>query len=119
METDSSSLNLSSELLGLSDTEVTKVEMNTVKTEISITVKSTKESVDCRICGRATNGHGLGRHLRLRHLPLLGKRTFIEIKPRRGICQHCKDGPTTTEALDWYKVHSPQIKAYEQHQLFN
>ena len=118
METDSSSLNLSSELLGLSDTEVTKVEMNAAKTEISITVKSTKESVDCRICGRATNGHGLGRHLRLRHLPLLGKRTFIEIKPRRGICRHCKDGPTTTEVLGWYKVHSAQTKAYEQHLLF-
>lgn len=111
-------LKLFSKLLNFPDTEVVDLNENESGTEITLKVKSTKESVDCRICGRATNGHGLGRHLRLRHLPLLGKRTFIEIKPRRGICRHCKDGPTTTEVLDWYKVHSTQTKAYEQHLLF-
>ena len=65
-----------------------------------------------------TRGHGLGRTLRFRHLPLLGKETYIEITPRRGICTDCDDAPTTTERLDWYDRKSKMTKPYEQHLLF-
>ena len=118
MDMDTNPLKLFSKLLNFPGTEVIKISENISGNEITLKVKSTKETVDCRICEQPTNGHGLGRHLTLRHLSLLGKRTFIEIKPRRGICRHCKDGPTTTEVLDWYKVNSKQTKAYEQHLLF-
>jgi transposase len=64
------------------------------------------------------HGHGSGRPLRLRHLPILGKKTYIEITPRRGRCEDCDGGPTTTEQLDWYETNSKMTKPFEQYLLF-
>lgn len=110
------SLNLTPELLGLSDVKVTSV--NAGNREVIIEVKSTRESIACRECGKPTHGHGLGRVLRLRHLPILGKETYIKITPRRGRCEDCDSGPTTTETMDWYEMNSKMTKAFEQHLLF-
>ena len=49
---------------------------------VTLVVKSTLEILSCRICNKPTRGHGLGRPLNLRHVPLLGKETYIEIRPR-------------------------------------
>ncbi len=81
------SLNLTPELLGLSDVKV--ISVNAGNREVIIEVKSTRENVACRECGKPTHGHGSGRPLRLRHLPILGKETYIKITPRRGRCERC------------------------------
>jgi len=85
---------------------------------ITFVVKSIRETILCRECGKPTRSHGLGRPLHLRHLSLLGKETYVEITPRRGRCDHCDGGPTTTEKLDWYKPNSKMTKSFEQHLLF-
>jgi transposase len=57
--------------------------------------------------------------MELRHLPILGYRTFIQLTPKRGICTTCDDGPTTTtQTLDWYDRNARQTKPYESHLLF-
>ena len=105
-------------LLNLSDTQVLSIRESTDGRAITIEVKSTCEHVHCRQCGGPTRGHGLGRPLRLRHLSILGKETYIEITPRRGICEYCDDSTTTTETLEWYNTNSKMTKPYEQHLLF-
>ena len=114
----SGSLSITPELLGLSDIKVTGVRFNLPYSEIIISVASTRISVLCRICNKATKGHGSGRPLRLRHLPILGKETIIEITPRRGKCADCDGSPTTTEVLDWYNVNSKFTKPFEHRMLF-
>lgn len=105
-------------LLNLPDITVTEIRNSPTGREVTIVVKSIRANVDCRLCGKPTRGHGLGRTLRLRHLPILGKETYIEITPRRGLCEYCNDAPTTTEKLDWYEPNSKMTKPFEQHLLF-
>jgi transposase len=105
-------------LLNLSDIAVTEILHSPNGREVTIVVKSIRDNLNCRICGKPTRGHGLGRTLRMRHLPILGKETYIEITPRRGICSDCDDNPTTTERLDWYERNSKMTKPFEQHLLF-
>lgn len=105
-------------LLNFPDTAVTQIIHAANGREITLIVKSTREVLPCRICNKPTHGHGLGRTLRFRHLSLLGKETYIEITPRRGICTDCDENPTTTEQLKWYERNSKMTKPYEQHLLF-
>ena len=116
--TNPDTLALFTTLLNLPDITVTEIRNSQNGKEVIIVVKSSRESVDCRLCGKPTHGHGLGRTLRLRHLSILGKETYIEITPRRGYCEHCDDNPTTTEKLDWYEPNSKMTKPFEQHLLF-
>jgi transposase len=82
-----------------------------------ITVESTQDGTICRNCGRKiTKFNGHGRWIKLRHLPILGHRVYIRIRPKRYECPYC-DGKTTTQTLDWYEPKSPHTKAYEQHLL--
>jgi len=111
-------LSLFTTLLNLSDIEVVDIRFPTNDREVVIAVKSTRDYVACRKCGNPTSGHGLGRPLRLRHLSILGKETYIEITPRRGRCENCDDKPTTTEQLDWYKANGKMTKPFEQYLLF-
>ncbi|MFO1434194.1 MAG: ISL3 family transposase [Candidatus Competibacteraceae bacterium] len=55
----------------------------------------------------------------LRHLSILGKPTYIRIKPKRYQCPYCEDHPTTTQKLSWYDARSPHTKAYETHVLLS
>lgn len=112
------SLPISAEILGLSDVIVEDVKIDLAARKIIIYVRSTKEEILCRQCNRPTTPHGSGRPLQLRHLPILGKETTIEITPRRGRCPYCEGGPTTTQRLDWYDINSKFTKPYEQHLLF-
>ena len=106
------------EALGLSDVEIVKTRTDNDGSFI-ITVKSTKEKTLCRKCGKPTELYGKGQMIRLRHLPILGIKTFIEIRPSRGICKNCDDHPTTTQQLDWYERKSHHTKAYEKHILLS
>jgi len=111
-------LSLFTNLLNLPDVEVTDIRSTPKGRKIVIVVKSTRDHVPCRECGKPTNGHGMGRPLCFRHLPILGKETYIEITPRRGRCDNCDGGPTTTEQLDWYETNAKMTKPFAQHLLF-
>ena len=100
-------------VLGLSDVEVTNVEIDRFN-QFIFTVVSTKSEIFCHCCGKLTQPYGKGRTVRLRHLPILGRKTYIDITPPRGRCPHCDGNPTTTQQADWYGRKSPQTKAYEQ-----
>jgi transposase len=83
--------------------------------EITIRVESTRDWAICHQCGEQIREfHGYGEVLRLRHLPILGRRVLIELRPKRFRCPFCDDHPTTTQQLDWYEVRSPHTKAYDQ-----
>jgi transposase len=105
-------------ILGLSDVEIVTVEIDS-QNQYIFKVKSTKSQTLCRFCGKPTEPYGNGRTLLLRHLPILGRKTFIEISPPRGRCLHCNDNPTTTQPSDWYDRKSPHTKAYEKHILLS
>lgn len=80
-----------------------------------ITVESMRDSATCQHCGRvSTKFHGHGREIELRHLPILGHRVYIRLRPKRYACLHC-DGKTTTQTLDWYEAKSPHTNSYNQH----
>jgi transposase len=87
---------------------------------IIITVKSTIQAGICRKCGKVISKfHGHGDEITLRHLSILGKKTFIRIRPVRYQCLHCKSRPTTTQKLPWYVPRSPHTKAYDEHILLS
>ena len=82
--------------------------------DVVIRVESTLEGTSCRRCGRHIGDfHGHDRPLRLRHLPILDRRVFIEIRPKRYRCPYCQGNPTTTQGCAWYNPNSPHTKAYE------
>ena len=106
------------EILGLSDVNITEVNLRNQR-ELIIKVKSTQEETPCRKCGKICKANGYDRPMEMRHLPILGYKTFIQLTPKRGICSECDDKPvTTTQTLSWYDRHSRQTKPYEQHLLF-
>jgi len=87
-----------------------------------ITVESTQGYAICQHCGRQTTKfHGYNGWVQLRHLPILGHRVYIRLRPKRYICPHCA-GKTTTQELEWYEAKSPHTKAYDRYlivQLIN
>ena len=98
--------------------KIEKVETNKTG-DFIITVKSTVEGTDCHQCGRKiTKTYGHGRVLVLRHLSILGRKTYLRIRPVRYQCPFCQGKPTTTQKLSWYNPRSPHTKAYEKHVLF-
>jgi transposase len=107
--------------LDIPEVEVTGMQVNEHGDYI-IMVESTRGSAICQHCGRQIskfNGHG--REIELRHLPILGRRVYIRIRPKRYECPDCGD-KITTQKLDWYESRSPHTKAYDRHlmlQLIN
>lgn len=95
--------------------DVRIVETDLSEPAITIRVESTRSGTRCRQCGAEIEDfHGYGERLRLRHLPILGRAVFIELRPRRYRCPFCDDHPTTTQQLDWYEARAPHTKAYDQ-----
>jgi transposase len=94
--------------------EVVDVQMNE-RGDYIIRVESKRSSAICQHCGRQiTKFNGHGREIELRHLPILGHRVYIRLRPKRYECPHC-NGKTSTQKLDWYETKSPHTKAYDQH----
>lgn len=103
--------------LDIPDVTIEHVEINT-QGDIIITVRSTLEETKCRKCGRRiTEGHGHDDEITLRHLAILGRKTYIRIRPARYTCRHCHGKPTTTQKLSWYVQRSPHTRAYDEHIL--
>ena len=99
--------------LDLSDVRILHTELH--EPAITIRVESTREGTRCRHCGAEIQElHGYGELLRLRHLPILGRPVFIELRPRRYRCPFCDDHPTTTQQVDWDEARAPHTKAYDQ-----
>ncbi|MCH8959752.1 MAG: ISL3 family transposase [Bacteroidetes bacterium] len=88
------------------------------KGDFIITIESTQEGTCCHKCGRKTT-HCLGhdRPIELRHLSILGKKTYIRICPARYHCSSCNG--TTTQRLCWYVPRSPHTKAYDEYLLLS
>lgn len=83
-----------------------------------ITVRSTVVGTTCHQCGQEiTKIYGHDRPVMFRHLPILGKKTFICLHPIRYQCQFCRWNPTTTQKLSWYSSHCSCTKAFESHIL--
>src|SRR5512147_2073777 len=79
-----------------------------------IQVESTRQSACCSRCGRETHHfHGYDRPIQLRHLPMLERCVYLEIRPKRYRCPHGEGRPTTTQRCDWYEPNSPHTKAFE------
>lgn len=98
--------------------EVRILETDFTGRDITIRVESTREWAICHKCGSEIREfHGYGEQLRLRHLPILGRHVYIEVRPKRFRCPKCEDHPTSTQQLDWYDARSPNTKAYEKWML--
>src|SRR5574342_851797 len=79
-----------------------------------IKVESTRQGACCSRCGRETHHfHGYDRPIQLRHLPLLERQGYLEIRPKRYRCPSCEGRPTTTQRCDWYEPNRPHTKAFE------
>lgn len=107
--------------LDIPGVDVIKVEINE-RGDYIVTVESTQKGAVCQSCGgRITQPNGYGREIELRHLPIIGHRLYIRLRPKRYKCSRC-NGKTTTQELDWYEPKSPHTKAYDRHlmlQLIN
>ena len=100
--------------LGIPDVDVLSVELSE-RDDYIVTIESTQVGTVCQHCGRKiTKPNGHGRWIELRHLPILGHRVYIRLRPKRYECPHC-DNKTTTQALDWYETKSPHTKAYDRY----
>jgi transposase len=98
--------------------EVRVLKYETDQRQIVISIESTREWAICHKCGQEIREfHSYNRQLRLRHMPILGRPVFIEIRPKRFRCPTCDGNPTTTQKLDWYDERSPNTKAYDQWML--
>jgi len=103
--------------LEIPNIKIENVEKNN-KGDFMITVSSTVDGTICHRCGREiTKFYGYGRETELRHLPILGHKTYIRIRPKRYECPYCDDRPTTGQTLSWYGCKSPHTRAYEDHIL--
>lgn len=105
-------------ILGLSDVEIVTVTIDR-DNQFIFKVTSTKKEIICRCCGKPVEPNGYSQTILLRHLPILGRKTFIEITPARGRCKDCDGNPTTSQKADWYDRKSPHTKAYEKHILLS
>lgn len=103
--------------LDIADVSVLNIEVDN-RGDYIITVASRIEGTKCRKCDRGiTNFHALDDPIMLRHLPILGARVWIRIRPKRYKCPYCEEGPTSTQQLEWYSAKSPNTKAYEKYLL--
>ncbi|MCP4356903.1 MAG: ISL3 family transposase, partial [Chloroflexi bacterium] len=107
--------------IDIANVRVEKVEINRNGAYV-ITVSSTEHGTDCHRCGRSLRKCcGRGRAVVLRHLPILGRKTYLRIFPVRYECPHCKGKKgkpvTSTQRLSWYDPATGQTKAYEEHVL--
>src|SRR5712691_10167486 len=87
--------------LDIPDVTIEKAETNR-HGDFVIIVKSTIEGTYCHQCGKKiTKVYGYDREITLRHLSILGKKTFIRLCPVRYQCPSCDGKPTTTQQLSW------------------
>jgi len=83
--------------LDIPDVSIENVTTNRIG-HIEITVKSTVAGTPCHRCGKMTTQfYGEDREITLRHLPILGRKTFIHLRPKRDQCLYGHGNPTETK----------------------
>jgi len=93
-------------------TEITK------SGDVIITIESTKSETICRRCGKVVRKlHGHDAWVKVRYLPVFGRPTYLQYRPKRYQCQECEGKPTTTEVLEWHAANSPHATAYDEYLL--
>ena len=103
--------------LDIPDVKVVQTVINRAG-DIVITVESRVKGTKCRKCGRKiSKAHGHDEWLELQHLPILGQRCFIRLRPKRFQCLDCEKRPTTTQQPAWYQRRCSTTKAYEKQLL--
>jgi transposase len=81
--------------------------------EISIHIEFADNYAICHKCGqKATEFHGDGETLRLRHLPIFNRPVYLYLRTKRYRCSNCDDHPTTTQRGDWYDPRAHCTKAF-------
>lgn len=86
--------------------------------ELHIHVSSRNDGTVCPNCKRViheVSGHG--NEIKLRHLPVMDRTTYIFIRPRWYICRDCMGNPVVVQRLSWYDPHSHATKAYSAYLL--
>jgi transposase len=103
--------------LGIEGLEVVEVKL-TRDGHYEIYVKSTLQGCNCHKCGKhTTKFHGKDRQKRIRHLPILGRETYLIIILPRFQCLDCDGEPTTTQQVPWHERRSPNTIPFEKHIL--
>ena len=103
--------------LGIEGLEALEVKL-TREGHYEIYVKSTLQGCNCHKCGRhITKFHGKDRQKRIRHLPILGRETYLIIILPRFQCPDCDGEPTTTQQVPWHERRSPNTIPFEKHIL--
>ncbi len=103
--------------LDLPEVEVVEVKPNR-EGDLIIVLRSTRQGTHCRVCGKwIDKPWGHDKEITLRHLPILGKRTFIVLQPPRFQCRGCPGSPTTTQQLPWYERKRRITGAFEEYIL--
>ena len=103
--------------LDIPDVKVLQTKVNRAG-DIVITVESTLKGTKCRQCGRKIDkSHGHDDWIELQHLPILRRRSYIQLRPKRYRCLNCDNKPTTTQQLDWYQLRCSTTKAFEAHMM--
>jgi len=107
------------EHLGLSNVVIEKIE-TTSQGDIEITIKSTLKGTRCHNCNQTiTKPYGFDRLIKLRHLPLFGKRVYVCVRLPRYQCEKCNKKPKTTQHPDWHKRNSSFTVPYEKYLLLS
>jgi len=57
------------------------------------------------------------RLVKVRHLPIFDRPTYLRYRPKRYQCEVCEGHPTTTEQLDWANSNGAHTVAYDEHVL--
>ena len=103
--------------LELPDVEILNVSRDS-KGNYVIELQSTKKKGVCRKCGRETQRFiGYDEWITIRHLPILGRKVYLKIRPRRTQCLECDNEPTTTERYPWRVPGKSYTTAYRDHVL--
>ncbi len=106
--------------LDIPDVQVIAIKSNE-KGEYIITVESEIDGTNCRQCGREISKfHSHDRAISLRHLPILGHKVYIKLRPKRYECPYCSSKEhrkISTQQLSWYRTRSPHTKVYEEQVL--
>lgn len=64
-------------ILGLSDVEIVTVTIDE-DSQFIFKVISTKKEIICRCCGKPVEPNGYSQTILLRHLPILGRKTYMD-----------------------------------------
>jgi transposase len=86
--------------------------------ELIISIESNIKGTNCGCCGKwITKSKGKDRWIKVRHLPILRRATYLRYRAKRYECPFCVYGPTTTQILEWSVSQSPHTKAYNEYLL--